>query len=209
VRRALGIAVAAVLLAAGTVIAAPAPADTLDHRSDLLGHNRLPGSATPSEPSPDEDAPATEPGIEDLRNRHLVMPVEGVDPADLNDGFLSRRGRRFHHGIDIMAPRETPIHAVDDGVIARLDARSRAGGITVYQIDATGTYGYYYAHLERWAEGLAVGDAVTRGQTIGYVGSTGNAPERSPHLHFAIHRLGPSRQPWVGSPLNPYLVFLP
>lgn len=205
-RRAAGIAIAAAVLAAGPVIAAPAPADTIDLA--LAESVYAPPAEAPGGSVAEED-PAIDPDIADLRGRHLVFPVEGVDPTRLNDGFLSRRGRRLHHGIDIMAPRETPIYAVDDGVIARLDARSRAGGITVYQIDSTGAYGYYYAHLERWAEGLAVGDPVTRGQVIGYVGTTGNAPERSPHLHFAIHRLGPSRQPWVGSPLNPYLVFLP
>ena len=211
-RRAAGIAIAAAMLAAGPVIAAPAPADTVDHHSAPAGVVEVAhADAVEAEPggSVAEGDLAIDPDVADLRGRHLVLPVDGVDPADLHDHFLARHGRRLHHGIDIMAPRETPIYAVDDGVIARLDARSRAGGITVYQVDSTGTYGYYYAHLERWAEGLAVGDAVTRGQTIGYVGSTGNAPERSPHLHFAIHRLGPSRQPWVGSPLNPYLVFLP
>ena len=182
-RRTAGIAIAAVILAAGSVIASPvAPSDTVD---------------------------TTDPDLTVLRSRHLLLPVEGVEPADLRDVFHARRGRRIHHAIDIMAPRETPILAVDDGVIARLDAHSPAGGITVYQIDSTDTYGYYYAHLERWADGLVEGSAVTRGQVIGYVGSTGNAPERSPHLHFAIHRLWASRQPWVGPPLNPYLVFQP
>ncbi len=195
-RRGAWIALAAVALAAGPAIASPA--DTVDYAA---AHEDTVDVA--------EAIEVFDPGVSHLRSRHLVLPVEGVEPGDLRDHFLARRGRRIHHGIDIMAPRETPIYAVDDGVVARLDAGSAAGGITVYHIDPTGTYGYYYAHLERWAEGLAEGAEVTRGQTIGYVGSTGNAPERSPHLHFAIHRLGPNRQPWVGSPLNPYLVFHP
>ncbi len=145
----------------------------------------------------------------DLQARRLLLPVEGVRPEDLRDGFESHRGRRVHHAIDIMAPRYTPIHAVEDGVIVRMDAHGGAGGITIYQFDPTETYGYYYAHLERYADDLAEGDHVARGQVLGYVGSSGNAPERSPHLHFAIHRLAPGHKPWVGAALNPYLVFLP
>ena len=66
------------------------------------------------------------------------------------------------------------------------------------------TYAYYYAHLERYADGLKEGDRVHRGQVIGYVGSTGNAGPDNPHLHFAISRLGPEKSWWKGTPVNPY-----
>ena len=81
--------------------------------------------------------------------------------------------------------------AVDDGKIAKL-FHSRHGGITLYQFDPTETLCYYYAHLQAYARGLAEGDAVRRGQIIGYVGTTGNAPPGTPHLHFQIYQLSPT-----------------
>ena len=74
--------------------------------------------------------------------------------------------------------------AVDDGRIAKLFT-SMPGGLTIYQFDPAGELAYYYAHLDRYAEGLREGSAVTRGDLIGYVGSTGNAASDAPHLHFA------------------------
>ncbi len=81
------------------------------------------------------------------------------------------------------------------------------GGITIYQFDASRTFSYYYAHLNRYAEGLREGQRVRRGELIGYLGSTGNASAAAPHLHFAIFRLSAERQWWKGDPINPYAVF--
>ena len=67
---------------------------------------------------------------------------------------------------------------------------SKAGGLTVYQFDPTLTYTYYYAHLERYADEIDEGDPVRRGDVIGYVGTSGNAPPDTPHLHFAIFIMG-------------------
>jgi len=78
------------------------------------------------------------------------------------------------------------------------------GGLTIYEFDPTEKYAYYYAHLDRYEDGLAEGDSVVRGQIIGYVGSTGNADELHPHLHFAIFLLGPEKQWWKGEALDPY-----
>jgi murein DD-endopeptidase MepM/ murein hydrolase activator NlpD len=78
------------------------------------------------------------------------------------------------------------------------------GGLTVYEFSADGTLAYYYAHLDRYAEGLRENASVRAGDVIGYVGTTGNAPPNAPHLHFAIFRLGPERQWWKGTPINPY-----
>ena len=139
-----------------------------------------------------------------LRDRDLLIPVQGVDAADLRDTFADARGSsRAHEAIDIMAPRNTPVLAAEDGVIARLFT-SDAGGLTIYQFDPTNTFTYYYAHLERYADGLREGLAVKRGDPIAYVGSSGNASPDAPHLHFAIFRMGPERQWWKGEPLNPY-----
>ena len=102
-----------------------------------------------------------------------------------------------------MAPRLTPVRAVDDGRIAKLFF-SVPGGITIYQFDPGERYAYYYAHLEKYADRLAEGQRVRRGQLLAFVGTSGNAPKESPHLHFAIFRLGPEKQWWVGEPVDPY-----
>ncbi len=78
------------------------------------------------------------------------------------------------------------------------------GGITAYQFDQQGRLAYYYAHLDRYADGLKEGMALRRGDLIGYVGSTGNASPDAPHLHFAVFVLGPEKQWWKGDPVNPY-----
>ena len=144
--------------------------------------------------------------VDDLRDRDLRVPVEGIDKDDLRDTFSDARDGRAHEALDIMAPRDTPVLAVEDGTIQKLFT-SKAGGFTIYQFDPTLTFSYYYAHLDRYADDLHEGRAVRRGDVIGYVGSTGNASPEAPHLHFAIFRLTPERQWWKGEPINPYPVF--
>ena len=143
-----------------------------------------------------------------LRGRGLQIPVPSVAAEQLADSYLQARGTTTHEALDIMAPRGTPVVAVDDGRIVKLFL-SKPGGITVYQFDNASEFAYYYAHLDRYADGLAEGMQVGRGQVIGYVGSTGNASPESPHLHFAVFRLGPERRWWRGTPLNPYRVWRP
>ena len=151
---------------------------------------------------------AHEEAVEWLRRRDLKIPVEGADDDDLRDTFADARGSgRAHEALDIMAPRNTPVLAVDDGVIAKLFNSQGGGGITIYQFDPTETYCYYYAHLDRYASNLKEGQRVRRGDVIAYVGSTGNASPDAPHLHFAIFRMGIERQWWKGEPINPYPVF--
>jgi peptidoglycan LD-endopeptidase LytH len=137
------------------------------------------------------------------RDRDLAMPVDGVDREDLRDTFSEARGGRIHEALDILAPRGTPVRAVRDGHIEKLFT-SKAGGLTIYQFEPSGTYAYYYAHLDRYAPDLEEGQQVDKGDVIGYVGSTGNASPDAPHLHFAIFRLTPERQWWKGEPINPY-----
>jgi len=132
------------------------------------------------------------------------VPVLGVAREKLQDSFDDPRGAHRHAGMDVPAPSWTPVVAVDDGTIAQLFV-SVAGGITVYQFDPTKTYAYYYAHLDRWAVGLLQGQAVRRGDVIGYVGRSGNAGETA-HLHFEIAKLGSAQRWWDGTPINPYLV---
>ncbi|HEY7509032.1 MAG TPA: M23 family metallopeptidase [Vicinamibacteria bacterium] len=161
----------------------------------------------------DRDAPADSapwlegPAIADLRARRLILPVD-VSPERLTDSFGDPRGAgtRLHRAVDILAPRGTPVRAVEAGTIARLDV-SAAGGISVYQFDREERYCYYYAHLDRYAAGLEEGADVARGEVIGYVGTTGNAPRNTPHLHFAIYRLSEAKQWSAATALNPYPVF--
>jgi len=140
-----------------------------------------------------------------LRGRDLKLPVDGVDRQDLRNTFAESRGSRTHEALDILAPRGTRVRAVEGGRIQKLFT-SKAGGLTIYEFDPTQTFAYYYAHLDRYEDGLQEGQMVKRGDVIGYVGSTGNAAPDAPHLHFAIFRLGPEKKWWKGEPLNPFLV---
>lgn len=151
-------------------------------------HFQLAPSAPPAPPAPPALAVDTTPG--------LIVPVAGIDPSDLTRQFDEHRsGGRSHQAIDILAPLGTPVLAANDGQIERL-TRNRLGGITLYQRDPARGFVYYYAHLQRYASGLKEGDFVRRGEVIGYVGTTGNAPPDTPHLHFAILR--------QGEPIDPY-----
>jgi len=142
--------------------------------------------------------------VKELRKRHLELPVQGLKHGDLRDTFReTRAGTRQHEALDILAPRHTPVLAVEDGTVAKLFL-SKPGGLTIYQFDPTSTYAYYYAHLERYAEGLKNGDRVERGQVIGYVGTSGNAPPDTPHLHFAIFKLADAKRWWQGTAIDPY-----
>ena len=168
-------------------------------------------AATTGRPGPPDSVAADTPVIRapadspaDFVGRDLVIPVEGVKKDQLTRQFSQQRGAsRLHEALDILAPRNTPVKAVEDGTVARLFF-SKAGGITVYQFDPTGNYCYYYAHLERYADGLREGDRVKKGQVIGYVGTSGNAPKDTPHLHFAVFRLTAEKRWWEGTPLDPF-----
>ena len=162
---------------------------------------------SPTLPPPPTLAPGDDSDIAQLRQRSLTLPVQGVSAAQLSDTYTqSRAAGAPHEAIDIMSARGTPVFAVEDGKVAKLFL-SKPGGITIYQFDPGSQYAYYYAHLDRYADGLAEGALLRKGQVIGYVGSTGNASPDAPHLHFAIFKLGPERQWWRGTPLNPFLVW--
>ena len=163
-----------------------------------------------TQPSPIAVTPSSvvdELDIASLHSRALTIPVQGTTAPQLTDTFTqARAGGVPHDAIDIMAPRGTPVLAVDDGRIAKLFL-SKAGGITLYQFDPDSRYAYYYAHLDRYVDGMTEGASLNKGQVIGYVGSTGNASPDAPHLHFALFKLGPERQWWQGVALNPYLLW--
>jgi murein DD-endopeptidase MepM/ murein hydrolase activator NlpD len=151
-------------------------------------------------PGPPETPPGDPSG---LTLRRLGLPILNLKASNIPDTYDQSRDGRKHEATDIMAPRGTPVVAVDNGIIQKL-FESKQGGLTVYQFDPTERYCFYYAHLDRYAEGLREGQLVKRGDRIGYVGSTGNADEAAPHLHFAIFELGPEKKWWEGKPINPY-----
>jgi len=161
------------------------------------------GVAAAVRPAPSPEPVLTAPLADGLADRDLLVPVEGVQPDQLVRSFAQARGGRQHEAIDILAPRNTPVVAVEGGTVARLFF-SKAGGTTIYQFDPTEQYCYYYAHLERYADGLIEGQALRKGQVIGYVGTSGNAPKDTPHLHFAVFRLTEAKRWWEGTPIDPY-----
>jgi peptidoglycan LD-endopeptidase LytH len=175
----------------------------LDVRMGLLytpapshAHLLLPASGILPAPLP---GPPPVTGID-----NLTIPVVGVRSVYLTRSFTSpREGGREHRAIDILAKRNTPIIAANDGTIVDMST-NRFGGTTISQLDPTGEYTFYYAHLQRYAKGLKEGMRVRKGQTIGYVGTTGNAPPETPHLHFAIHRLKTAGIWRGGEPIDPY-----
>jgi peptidoglycan LD-endopeptidase LytH len=172
----------------------------------------LPGPPEPRAERAGREAPAPEaaaPLSADLlylRDRQLVVPVAGARAERIEDSFGDARdgGARQHRAIDILAPRGTPVLAADDGYVLRMST-SALGGITIYATDETERMVYYYAHLEGYRPGLAVGDRVAKGDTLGYVGTTGNAPANVPHLHFQVMRMpADKRGSWNGEPVNPF-----
>ena len=166
-------------------------------------------AAEPSPPAaaPEPVVPATLPAqttaAPQLSRGSLTIPVQGVAAAKLSDSFGEIHSGQRHEAIDIMAPRGTPVISAEDGRIVKLFT-SKPGGLTVYQFDASEKFAYYYAHLDRYAPGLAEGQQVRRGDVLGYVGSSGNASPNAPHLHFAIFVLGPEKRWWQGTAINPY-----
>lgn len=193
---------AAVVLAVGLTVLAASPAASASRA------RRHPTPCVPTRTPVAEPTPVvSDDDLQRLRERALLFPVPEVTPGTVRDTFHDRRGGGPHEALDIAAPRGALAVAVDDGTIEKL-FRSVPGGLTVYVFDADRRYAYYYAHLDRYLPGLAEGQRVRRGDVLGYVGSTGNAAEDAPHLHFAIFKLEPGARWWRGTPLDPYPVLV-
>jgi murein DD-endopeptidase MepM/ murein hydrolase activator NlpD len=134
----------------------------------------------------------------------LVLPVQGVQLEQLVDTFTqSRAVSRQHDAIDIMAPLGTPVLAAAPGRLEKLFV-SLDGGNTIYIRSPDRRTMFYYAHLDHYAPGIAEGQAIKAGQTIGAVGFSGNANPAAPHLHFAINVLEPADAWSKGVAVNPY-----
>ena len=184
----------------GTLSALGSEADSVARRgAPPVNAGRATGDVTRIEPL----VPATTAEIAVLRGA-LTMPIASVAPSQLFDSFDEKRGSaRRHEAIDIPAPRGTPVLSATAGRVMRLYS-SKDGGLMVYTTDETERFILMYAHLDGYAPGLADGATLTRGQPIGIVGTTGNAPPNVPHLHFAIARTPNVARWWTGVPLNPY-----
>ena len=166
-----------------------------------------PASPTPT-PSP-TNAPPTPaaPPPSFVGTLKLIVPVSGVQTNQLRDTFADSRSEgRVHDAIDIPAAAGTPVVAAADGQIIKL-FQSERGGTTIYQLSADKKLIFYYAHLQRYADGLAEGKFARQGEVIGYVGDTGNAGPGNYHLHFSIAVVTDPKRYWEGTNINPYPLF--
>ena len=164
-------------------------------------------SSQASETPPPED---TEPAADTtlvgsyIGRLKLIIPVQGVRPDQLQDTFMDARTEgRVHDAIDIPAPAGTPVLAAADGEIVKL-FQSERGGTTIYQYSNDKRLIFYYAHLQRYADGLMPGKFVHQGEIIAYVGDTGNAGAGNYHLHFSISVIPNPARYWEGTNINPY-----
>jgi peptidoglycan LD-endopeptidase LytH len=193
---------AEVLLAGGPEGESPSPTGALNSPAAEPAPRRPPLATAVMVPSARVAA-----AIDRLRDKELLIPVAGVAPSRIEDTFSAARdgGARQHNAVDILAPRNTPILAADDGVILRMSTNT-LGGITIYASDRDHEFVYYYAHLDHYRNGLSAGKSIQKGDILGYVGTTGNAPKDVPHLHFQIMLWPSDGKWWNGEPVNPYPV---
>ena len=175
-------------------------------------------TSPPTAPSPEsavaasplasqEETPQTQTPAQDssfVGKLNLIVPVAGVRAEQLIDTFNDARSEgRVHDAIDIPAPAGTPVLAAGDGEIIKLFP-SEKGGTTIYQLSTDKKLVFYYAHLQRYADGIAVGNHVHQGDVIAYVGDTGNAGAGNYHLHFSISIVADPKRYWEGTNINPY-----
>ncbi|MDQ1728269.1 MAG: peptidoglycan LD-endopeptidase LytH [Pyrinomonadaceae bacterium] len=191
------------LRATSTTVVETSPAASLPTPS-VQPADPTPAVATPT-PEPIQPS-ATNPTLSDsfVGTMKLIIPVAGVRPDQLLDTFSDARSEgRVHDAIDIPAPAGTPVLAAADGEIVKL-FQSERGGTTVYQLSTDKKLVYYYAHLQRYVDGLTVGKLVRQGEVIAYVGDTGNAGAGNYHLHFSIAAINDPKRYWEGTNINPY-----
>jgi murein DD-endopeptidase MepM/ murein hydrolase activator NlpD len=175
--------------------AAPAPVDT----------RAVPVSTRPAAVT---SAVSNADAVEYLLARGILIPVAGAALSQLQDTFdEGRDGGRVHRALDILAPRGTAVLSADSGRILRVGTNALGGNI-IYAADPLGRVVYYYAHLDAFQPGLAQGAAIARGDTLGFVGTTGNAPKDTPHLHFQVMRMPSDGKYWDGEPINPFPLIL-
>jgi len=135
---------------------------------------------------------------------NALIPVLGITRDQLRDDFGAKRRGHWHRGIDILAPKGTPVVAAVDGAVLKM-RWDHGGGRTLRLVDESRKYVFYYAHLSGYARGLREGEPVRKGEVVGYVGRTGDAV--GAHLHLGIASLlGDTEHWWQTRPLDPYLL---
>jgi murein DD-endopeptidase MepM/ murein hydrolase activator NlpD len=194
------------------VLETPSPGSTSPPVSPVLTETVNPTPKPNPADSNNAATPASEssqPTMDALTNSFvgklkLIIPVAGVKPEQLLDTFTDARSEgRVHDAIDIPAPAGTPVLAAADGEIVKL-FQSERGGSTIYQLSTDKRLIFYYAHLQRYADGLVQGKFVKQGEVIAYVGDTGNAGAGNYHLHFSISIVADPKRYWEGTNINPY-----
>jgi peptidoglycan LD-endopeptidase LytH len=181
------------------------PEGDVDPVADVIASDAIaPDVVAPDVAAPDR-TPTARPDELAALSAVIIVPVAGVERWELHDTFKQERGdgERSHEAIDILAPRGTPVLSATDGRLLRM-FESGAGGLMVYATDASERFILLYGHLDGYASGLRDGMPLARGQVIGYVGTTGNAPPETPHLHFGILRGDPAVSWSRGVAVNPY-----
>jgi murein DD-endopeptidase MepM/ murein hydrolase activator NlpD len=202
----------------GSVSETPAPASTSSISSMLeTGPPATPVTSSTASPAQTpgalnaEETPTNQAASKDaalagsfVGTLKLIIPVVGVRPDQLLDTFTDARSEgRVHDALDIPAPAGTPVVAAADGEIIKL-FQSEPGGTTIYQLSPDKKLVFYYAHLQRYADGLVTGEFAKQGEVIAYVGDTGNAGAGNFHLHFSISVIADPRRYWEGTNINPY-----
>jgi peptidoglycan LD-endopeptidase LytH len=222
--RAMLVRAVPVLAVLGLAVVAACPRADVDAPPDVLADSATAPADAVAMPAADAQPPAPPvPGIsaapgtvlpagpDELAalSAALAVPVAGVERWQLRDTYTEARGAgRTHDAIDIAAPRGTPVLSATDGRLLRL-FDSKPGGLMVYATDPTERFILLYGHLDGYAPGLRDGIQLRRGQVIGYVGTTGNAPPDAPHLHFGILRGDPAVSWHEGVAVNPYPLLVP
>lgn len=199
-----------VLVGCQTAEDRPAVDPSRDYTIATLSHampNRSKGTSTREAKDNSTTLTPTETELAELR-AGLIIPIQGVSASELPDTFNEMRGNRRHEALDIIAARGTPVLSAAEGRLLKLFT-SKNGGLMVYAADWTDRFILMYGHLDCYADGLTEGMSLQRGQILGYVGTTGNAPSNVPHLHFAIARAGDIHQWWRGAPVDPRPLLVP
>lgn len=189
----------------------PAESTTTTAVVDLIDQSRARGSDSDTDaPGPDPDSPPTTRPPRNCTPFVYQMEYPLLGGGTYASGFGASRdgGSRLHMGVDLMAPQLTPVVAVADGVVTRIEHSAGRAGVYV-AIGHDDGWSSWYIHLNNDSFGtddgqgvgvrtdLQVGSRVVAGELIGWVGDSGNAETTAPHLHFELHL--PS-----GEPIDPY-----
>ena len=136
-----------------------------------------------------ELSPNGTPRLDDILSVVGPFPVAGL--AWWHNDWHAYRCCPFphlHQGLDLFAPRGTPVVAAADGFVSQ-KVNGPISGLAIEITDA-GKTEYFYAHLSAFGPGISLGTQVHVGQIVGYIGNTGNASRTIPHLHFEVQPNG-------------------